>query len=76
VTRQATGTEAQIKDLDPSWKPASLRPKADAKIREVLTAWGEPTTVDEVMIQGEDQAWGTSHAAPPSDGMDLHAKTL
>ena len=41
MTRQTTGTEAQIKDLDPSWKPASLRLKADAKTREALTTRGE-----------------------------------
>ena len=30
--------EGQIRELDPTWKPVSLRPKADDKIREVLAA--------------------------------------
>lgn len=30
--------ETEIRELDPSWKPASLRPKIDDKIRELLVA--------------------------------------
>jgi hypothetical protein len=46
---QLTETETQIRDLDPSWKPNSLRPKADAKITEILTANERPMTVDEIV---------------------------
>jgi hypothetical protein len=35
------GMETEIRGLDPAWKPASLRPKADDKIREILTAHGK-----------------------------------
>ena len=40
--------ETQIRELDPSWKPASLRPKADDKIMEVLIANGQPMTVEQI----------------------------
>ena len=30
--------ENEIRELDPTWKPASLRPKVDDKIREILAA--------------------------------------
>jgi hypothetical protein len=40
--------EAQIRELDPSWKPVSLRPKADDKIMEIL-AKGQPMAVEEII---------------------------
>ena len=30
--------ETEIRELDPTWRPASLRPKVDDKIREILVA--------------------------------------
>jgi len=45
---QLTETATQIRELDPSWKPALLTPKADAKITEVLTANGEPMSLEEI----------------------------
>ena len=47
---QLAETETQIRELDPSWKPASLKPKADAKIVEILTANEKPMTVDEIVL--------------------------
>lgn len=41
--------EAQIRELDPSWKPASLRPKAEYKIMEILTAKAQPMAVEEII---------------------------
>ena len=41
-------TQNQIRELDPSWKPASLNPKADDKIRE-LTAANGPMTEAEIL---------------------------
>ena len=38
----------QIRELDPAWKPNSLKPKVDAKITEILTAGERPLTVDEI----------------------------
>lgn len=49
LKQQLSETEIQIKDLDPTWRPPSLRPKADAKIVELLTAKGQPMTQDEIM---------------------------
>lgn len=41
--------ETEIRELDPSWKPASLRPKADDKITEILTANREPMAADAIV---------------------------
>jgi hypothetical protein len=43
-------TETQIRDLDPAWKPTPLKPRADEKIREIITANGsKPMGVDEIV---------------------------
>jgi hypothetical protein len=49
IAKELTDTASQIRDLDPSWKPASLKPKADAKITEILTANERPMTADEII---------------------------
>jgi len=41
--------ETQIRELDPTWKPASLKPKADVKIAEIITANGSPMTEAEIV---------------------------
>jgi hypothetical protein len=41
--------ETQIRELDPTWKPASLRPKADEKIMEVLSTNGQPMTAEAIV---------------------------
>jgi hypothetical protein len=41
--------ETEIRDLDPSWKPAPLKPKADDKIREILAANRGPMTAEEIV---------------------------
>ena len=46
---QLLETETQIRELDPTWKPSSLRPKADDKIREVIEANGEPMTEEAII---------------------------
>lgn len=40
--------ESQIRELDPSWKSAPLKPKAETTIAEILTAKG-PLTVEEIV---------------------------
>ena len=49
LRKQLGDTETQIRDLDPSWKPASLKPKADTKILEILTASERPMTAEEIL---------------------------
>ncbi len=49
IAKELADIASQISELDPSWKPNSLRPKADAKIVEVLTASEKPMTVDEIV---------------------------
>lgn len=41
--------ETEISELDPTWKPASLRPKADDKISEVITTTGSPMTAEAII---------------------------
>ncbi len=41
--------EAEVRELDPTWKPASLRPKVDDKITEILTTNGQPMTVESII---------------------------
>lgn len=40
--------ETQIRELDPSWKSVPLKPKAETKIAEILTAKG-PLMVEEIV---------------------------
>lgn len=49
ITKELTDMASQIRELDPTWKPASLRPKADAKIAEILIANEKPLTADEIV---------------------------
>src|SRR5690348_10728523 len=49
LTKELADMGSQIRELDPSWKPGSLRPKADAKIVEILTASEKPLTADEII---------------------------
>src|SRR6185369_11265606 len=49
LTKELANMAGQIKELDASWKEASLRPKADAKIVEILTANEKPMSVDEII---------------------------
>lgn len=39
----------QIRELDPSWKPASLRPKADDQIKSAIESNGKPMTIEEIL---------------------------
>ncbi len=59
MAKELTDMASQIRDLDPSWKPASLKPKADAKITEILTANERPMTTDEIIqaVGGVFSAW-------------------
>ena len=41
--------ENQILEFDPSWKSAPLKPKAETKIAEAISAHGSPMTADEIV---------------------------
>lgn len=43
------GLEAEVRELDPSWKPEPLKAKAETKIVEILTAKGQPMTTEEII---------------------------
>ena len=44
---ELVATETQIRELDPSWKPASLRPRPDDKIKALISA--KPMTEAEIV---------------------------
>lgn len=49
MAKELAGLAIEIRELDGSWRPASLKPKADAKIAEILTASERPMAVDEIV---------------------------
>jgi RNA polymerase sigma-70 factor (ECF subfamily) len=49
MAKELSDMASQIRELDPSWKAGSLKPKADAKIVEILTANEKPMTADEIV---------------------------
>jgi predicted nucleic acid-binding Zn-ribbon protein len=40
LTGELATLSGQIRELDPTWKPASLKPKAQDKIAEIITVMG------------------------------------
>jgi hypothetical protein len=44
----------EIRSLDESWSPEPMKPKAEAKIAEVITAHGSPMTADEIVAAVAD----------------------
>jgi hypothetical protein len=49
LTGELLALEIEVKELDPSWRPVSLRPKVDDKIMEVITANGQPMTAEAIV---------------------------
>ncbi len=49
IAKELADMAGQIRELDPSWKPQSVRPKVDTRITEILTASERPMTVDEIL---------------------------
>ena len=41
--------ESEIRSLDGNWRPEPMKPKAEAKIAEILTAHGAPMTAEEIV---------------------------
>ena len=54
LRKQLADTETQIRDLDATWKPAPLKPKAQDKIREIVAANGGPMTETEIFAATKD----------------------
>jgi hypothetical protein len=49
LTGELLALEAEVKTLDPTWRPSSLRPKADEKVAEVIKANGSPMTAEAIV---------------------------
>jgi hypothetical protein len=41
--------ETEIRSLDVNWRPEPMKPKAETKIAEILTANGSPMAVEEII---------------------------
>ncbi len=41
--------ETEIRSLDGEWKPEPMKPKAETKIAEIITAKGQPMTPEEII---------------------------
>jgi hypothetical protein len=46
---EMTELAMEISNLDPVWKSEPMKPKAETKIAEILTAHGAPMAVDEII---------------------------
>jgi hypothetical protein len=46
---EMTELATEISNLDPVWKSEPMKPKAETKITEILTAHGAPMAVDEIV---------------------------
>jgi hypothetical protein len=46
---ELSALETEIRSLDAAWKPAPLKPRADDKIREIITAHGKPMSAEEIV---------------------------
>ncbi len=46
---ELTDMEAEIRQLDPVWKPEPTKPKAETKITEILMAHGAPMAVEGII---------------------------
>jgi hypothetical protein len=55
-----SGLEGEIKGLDPEWRPHPLKPKAETRITEVISAKG-PLTAEEIIkeLAGTFTNWKT-----------------
>ena len=46
---EMTNMETEIRSLDSNWRPEPMKPKAETKIAEVISAHGSPMTADEIV---------------------------
>ena len=58
---ELSGMESEIRSLDSNWRPDPMKPKAETKIAEVITAHGSPMTADEIVaaVSGVFNSWKT-----------------
>jgi hypothetical protein len=54
LSKGPTNMAGHIREPDPSWKPASLCPKADAMIVEIFTASEKPMAAAEIIAAVSD----------------------
>jgi hypothetical protein len=56
---ELSALETEIRGLDPAWKPAPLKPRADEKIREIIKEHGKPMTAEEIIkeLAGVFTSW-------------------
>jgi hypothetical protein len=61
LRKELADMETEIRSLDGNWRPEPMRPKAETKIAEVISAHGSPMTADEIVQAVADvfSSWKT-----------------
>jgi hypothetical protein len=49
LRKELADMATEISSLDSNWRPEPMKPKAESKIAEVITAHGSPMTADEIV---------------------------
>jgi hypothetical protein len=52
---EQSALEIEIRSLDGNWRPEPMKPKAENRITEILTAKGQPMSADEIIVAVGDQ---------------------
>lgn len=61
LRKELADMATEISSLDSNWRPEPMKPKAESKIAEVITAHGSPMTADEIVaaVAGVLNSWKT-----------------
>jgi len=61
LRKELADMETEIRTLDGNWRPEPMKPKAETKIAEIITAHGSPMTADEIVAAVADvfSSWKT-----------------
>src|SRR5208283_4366761 len=61
LRNELAAMETEIRSLDGNWKPEPMKPKAETKIAEVITAHGSPMAAEEIIqaVSGLFTPWKT-----------------
>lgn len=49
IRKDLADVETEIRSLDTNWRPEPMKPKAETKIAEIITAHGSPMAADEII---------------------------
>lgn len=63
LRKELADMETEISSLDANWRPEPMKPRADTKIAETITAHGSPMTAEEIVaaLTGVFSSWKTKN---------------